>query len=183
MVIEENVLGVKKPPDPSGPFTAPKVETMIQENGEQDVPPLLQHLLDPSPHDGKSQATVKTTSKKKRAQSTTDDRSEPPLVRGARQGIGRRTPTFTTETIPFKDSWLPKWTRPKNLGWGRARKRKKTKMDYAYKIRHWLNKTCSSFRTRSRIRVGELRSVRQLAIIVAVEELLTDSESAAASKN
>jgi hypothetical protein len=99
------------------------------------------------------------------------------LVRGARQGIGRRTPTFTTETIPFMDSSLPKWTRPKILGWGRARKRKKTK------IRHWLNKTCSSFRTRSRIRVGELRSVRQLAIIVAVEELLTDSERAAASKN
>jgi hypothetical protein len=105
------------------------------------------------------------------------------LVRGARQGIGRRTPTFTTETIPFMDSSLPKWTRPKNLGWGRARKRKKTKMNYAYKIRHWFNKTCNSFRTRSRIRIGELRSVRQLAIIVAVEELLTDSESAAASKN
>jgi hypothetical protein len=183
MVIEENVLGVKKPPDPSGPSTALKEETMFQENEEQDLLPPLQHLLDPGPHDGKSQATVKTTSKKKRAQSTTDDRSEPPLVRGARQGIGRRTPTFTTETIPFKDSWLPKWTRPKNLGWGRARKRKKTKMDDAYKIRHWLNETCSSFRTRSRIRVGELRSVRQLAIVVAVEELLTDSQRAAASGN
>jgi hypothetical protein len=183
MVIEENVLGVKKPPDPSGPSTALKEETMFQENEEQDLLPPLQHLLDPGPHDGKSQATVKTTSKKKRAQSTTDDRSEPPLVRGARQGIGRRTPTFTTETIPFKDSWLPKWTRPKNLGWGRARKRKKTKMDDAYKIRHWLNETCSSFRTRSRIRVGELRSVRQLANVVAVEELLTDSERAAASGN
>jgi hypothetical protein len=56
-------------------------------------------------------------------------------------------------------------------------------MDDAYKIRHWFNKTCNSFRTRSRIRIGELRSVRQLAIIVAVEELLTDSERAAASKN
>jgi hypothetical protein len=56
-------------------------------------------------------------------------------------------------------------------------------MDDAYKIRHWLNEICSSFRTRSRIRVGELRSVRQLAIVVAVEELLTDSQRAAASGN